>query len=207
MSVVAKAGFRVLERAEQHLHHPLRRTGRRLGLRHLDLVPAVVLVSAAERIRQRAHQPEGGALAIRAERRIAVTVELRVRRHRRPVEDVGDVALDVGALLLADHALEDVEPVVDVGLDNLGQQSAVRTEPCRAPVVELKRPPGPLLPISGHHELFGAEVDLAYVRGGEVYAAYHDGIPNGDTVSNNSQRNGPIERSISSIKSEPSSRN
>ena len=52
MRVVAKAGFRVLKRAEQHLHHPLWRPGRRLGLRHPDLVPAVALVGAAERIRQ-----------------------------------------------------------------------------------------------------------------------------------------------------------
>ena len=94
-----------------------------------------------------------------------MTVELRVRRHRRPIEDVGDVARDVRALFLADHALEDVEPVANVGLDDLGQQAAVRSEPYRAPVVELERPPGPLLPVSGHRGLFGAEVGLAYVPG------------------------------------------
>ena len=167
MRVVAKARLGVLELAEQHLHHPLRRAGRRLGLHHPDLVPAVALLGAAERIGQRANQPEGAALTVRAEGRIALTVELRFRRHRRPVEDVGDVALDVGALFLADHALEDVEPVVDVGLDDLGQQPAVRTEPRRAPVVELERLPGPLLPVSGHRALFSAEVGLAYVGGGE----------------------------------------
>ena len=67
-------------------------------------------------------------------------VERAVARHRQAVLDRRDVGLDVGELVRAHDALEDVEAVAAVGVQDRRIEVVVRIEADRPPVVERQRP-------------------------------------------------------------------
>ena len=67
---------------------------------------------------------------------------LRVHRGallgRKAVDDVEEVRLDVGKLLLADHPFEDVEAAAPVGVEDVGGERPVGKETDGAAVPELE---------------------------------------------------------------------
>ena len=136
MAVEPDAGLRELEGPEDEVDHLLRgvRGGNRFH--HLDRVPAVREVGAAEGIGEGLGPEEGRGLAAVGEGGPALRVHRGALPGRKAVDDVEEVRLDVGKLVGADHPFEDVEAAAPVGVEDVGVESAVGGETDWAAVAE-----------------------------------------------------------------------
>ena len=136
VAVEPHAGLRELERPEDEVDYLLRGVRGRDRLQHLDRVPAVREIGAAEGIGKRLRPEEGRGLAAVTEGGSTLRIHRGVLLARKAVEDVEDIGLDVGEFLFADHPLEDVEAAAPVGVEDVRRELSVLIEADRAAVPE-----------------------------------------------------------------------
>ncbi len=164
VAVETQTGFRELERAEHELEHVGGGAGGPARLEHLHRVAAVGGSGPAERVGEGLDPAQVARDTAAAERRPPLAVELRVLRHRRPFQELVHVALEVGELVLAEQALEDVEAAARVRRPNLGSQRAARVEAQRPAIAEAECPRGALRAVARHRRLFVAVIALEHRR-------------------------------------------
>ena len=115
------------------------------------------VVRAADRVRQRFDPADASGLPAAVESGLAVFVHLCSGRNRRVLQQAGQIALDVGKFLGGQQALEDVEAVAPIGIEDRRVERAVRAEAERAPIVEGERPRRSGFAVT-HHFRFGVAV-------------------------------------------------
>ena len=160
MTVEPEVRLRELQRPEQELHHIFRRAFGRLPFRHLDRMTPAVRIRPTEGIGQRLDEVHRPRLAVGPKRRPPVFVEPRFRADRCVVEKLEDILFHVGEFILAEHALEDVEAVLVVLVEDVLRETPILVEDERAAVIHRKRPLGAFLAISLDRLFFRAEVDF-----------------------------------------------
>jgi hypothetical protein len=164
VAVHPEARLGELQRAEDQLHDVFRRPLGHLGLAHLGRVASVGGIGPSDWIRQRPHPRQVAALAPGAQRRPSVAVHGGALGDGCPVEHGGDVGLDIGQLLRAQHPLEDVEPVLPVGVDDALLEPAVGIEADRTPVAEATGVGLSLGAVALHGGLLLAVVDVGHIQ-------------------------------------------
>src|SRR3954447_15676356 len=97
---------------------------------------SVRVLGPAQRVGQGPDPTEVAFASVGGERGPAVLVVGRALGHRRAIEKLGDVALDVIQLVDTQNALEDVEPDPLVGIENVLGYTAVVVEAEGATVPE-----------------------------------------------------------------------
>ena len=122
-------------------------------------MPAVREVGAAEGISEGFRPEEGRGLAAEGEGGPALRVHRGALLGRKPVDDVEEVRLDVGQLLLADHPFEDVEAAPPVGVEDVRVERAVGSESDRAAVPEREGAAFAVLEVRLEGRFFRAVVD------------------------------------------------
>ena len=158
MTVDPQAGIGELQRAEEQVHHFVRRIRGRGRLEHAHRVTAVGERSAAKGIAQRPRVEERRRLAVASQRWPPVTIEPGAGTHRRAFDDAVDIAFEIGQLVSAEHAGEDVETQPPVGLEDIGGKAPVGAEADRPPVAERERTRLAKAQIGAHRALLGAVI-------------------------------------------------
>ena len=148
VAVEPDAGLGELKRSEDEVDHLFRGVRGRDRFEHLDRVPAVREVGAAEGIGEGLRPEEGRGLAAVGEGGPALRVHRGPLLGREAVDDVEEVRFDVGELVGADHALEDVEAAAPIGVEN----------------VRVERPVGEKMDGAAVSERIGAALAVLEVR-------------------------------------------
>ena len=140
MAIQPEAGVHALEDAVHEIQGLFRRVLRRLGLVHFRRMPAVVLVGAAVRVRQRLPEREGRPSPVLTEGGATFAIEGRIATGWRMGQQLGEVGVQFAYFPIADRAFEDVETAAPIGRVDLRVKATVVREPNRSPVSELECP-------------------------------------------------------------------
>ena len=159
MAVEPERGVHQVEVAVEQFDGPGGRVGGQRRLAHRHRMAAVVLGGAAERVAQGLGPAIGRLQHALAEGRSAVTVERRAWLHRRALEDGIDVGPQLGQFLRSRHALEDIEAVRPVGVEDVLSEPSVGIEPDRPAIAQRPRALFAGAAVCGHGAgvIFGSE--------------------------------------------------